>query len=423
MQSPNSSGKFATMFSDFMGWVDVRFPATETFEYHMSKYYAPKNFNFWYYMGVLAILMLVNQIVTGIWLTMSYEPSGDGAFASVEYIMRDVEFGWLIRYLHSTGASFFFIVVYLHMYRGLMYGSYRGPRELLWIIGMAIFIALMAEGFFGYLLPWGNMSYWGAQVIVSLVGAIPYIGPELMEWVRGDFLMSGATLNRFFALHVVALPLVLIILVFVHLVALHHVGSNNPDGIEIKKNKGPDGIPLDGIAFHPYYTVHDIHAMVVFLFIFCAAVFFAPEMGGYFIEKPNFVPADPLTTPEHIAPVWYYTPYYSMLRAATFPLFTMDAKFWGLVVMAAAIVIPALLPWLDRSPVKSIRYKGTWSKVWLALFIISFFILGYLGTKAPTDGRTAVAQLCTIIYFLYFVLMPWYTRVEQTKPEPERVTG
>ena len=423
MQSPNEQSKFSVMFTDFMGWVDERFPATETFEYHMSKYYAPKNFNFWYYMGVLAILMLVNQIVTGIWLTMSYVPSGEGAFASVEYIMRDVEFGWLIRYLHSTGASFFFIVVYLHMYRGLMYGSYRGPRELLWIIGMAIFIALMAEGFFGYLLPWGNMSYWGAQVIVSLVGAIPYIGPDLMEWVRGDFLMSGATLNRFFALHVVALPLVLIILVFVHLVALHHVGSNNPDGIEIKKNKGPDGIPLDGIPFHPYYTVHDIHAMVVFLFIFCAAVFFAPEMGGYFIEKPNFVPADPLTTPEHIAPVWYYTPYYSMLRAATFPLLGMDAKFWGLVVMAAAIVIPALLPWLDRSPVKSIRYKGAWSKFWLGLFIVSFFVLGYLGTKAPTDGRTAVAQLGTIIYFLYFVLMPWYTRVEQTKPEPERVTG
>jgi len=308
------------------------------------------------------------------------------------------------------------------MYRALLYGSYRGPRELLWLIGMVIFVALMAEGFFGYLLPWGNMSYWGAQVIVSLAGAIPYIGPDLMEWVRGDFLMSGATLNRFFALHVVALPLVLAALVFVHLVALHHVGSNNPDGIEIKKNKGADGIPLDGIAFHPYYTVHDIHAMVIFLIVFCAAVFFAPEMGGYFIEKPNFVPADPLATPDHIAPVWYYTPYYSMLRAATFPLLGMDAKFWGLVVMAVAIIIPAVLPWLDRSPVKSIRYKGLWSKVWLGLFIISFFILGYLGTKAPTDGRTLTAQFCTVIYFLYFVLMPWYTRVEKTKPEPDRVT-
>ncbi|MEM9624081.1 MAG: cytochrome bc complex cytochrome b subunit [Pseudomonadota bacterium] len=410
------------MWSGFMTWLDARFPATETFEYHMSRYYAPKNFNFWYYFGVLAIFMLVNQIVTGIWLTMSYAPTGEAAFASVEYIMRDVEYGWLIRYLHSTGASFFFIVVYLHMYRALLYGSYRGPRELLWLIGMVIFVALMAEGFFGYLLPWGNMSYWGAQVIVSLVGAIPYVGPDLMEWVRGDFLMSGATLNRFFALHVVALPLVLAALVFVHLVALHHVGSNNPDGIEIKKNKGPDGVPLDGIAFHPYYTVHDIHAMVVFLIIFCAAVFFAPEMGGYFIEKPNFVPADPLATPEHIAPVWYYTPYYSMLRAATFPLLGMDAKFWGLVVMAVAIIIPAGLPWLDRSPVKSIRYKGMWSKVWLGLFIVSFFVLGYLGTLAPTDGRTLTAQFGTVIYFLYFVLMPWYTRIEKTKPEPDRVT-
>ncbi len=423
MQSPNSQGKFVTMWSGFMTWVDERFPATETFEYHMSRYYAPKNFNFWYYFGVLAILMLVLQILTGVWLTMSYVPTGEGAFASVEYIMRDVEYGWLIRYLHSTGASFFFLVVYAHMYRALLYGSYRGPRELLWLIGMVIFVALMAEGFFGYLLPWGNMSYWGAQVIVSLAGAIPYVGPELMEWIRGDYLMSGATLNRFFALHVVALPLVLVALVFVHIVALHHVGSNNPDGIEIKKNKGADGIPVDGIPFHPYYTVHDVHAMVLFLIVFCAAVFFAPEMGGYFIEKPNFIPADPLATPEHIAPVWYYTPYYSMLRAATFPLFGMDAKFWGLVVMAAAIVIPAVLPWLDRSPVKSIRYKGMLSKVWLGVFIVSFFILGYLGTKAPSTGRTAVAQFCTIIYFLYFVLMPWYTRVEKTKPEPDRVTA
>ncbi|NOX50221.1 MAG: cytochrome bc complex cytochrome b subunit, partial [Gammaproteobacteria bacterium] len=291
-----------------------------------------------------------------------------------------------------------------------------------WLIGMAIFIAMMAEGFFGYLLPWGNMSYWGAQVIVSLAGAIPVVGPDLMEWVRGYFLMSGATLNRFFALHVVALPLVLVILVFVHLVALHHVGSNNPDGIEIKKNKGPDGIPLDGIAFHPYYTVHDIHAMVLFFIVFLAAVFYAPEMGGYFIEKPNFIPADPLATPDHIAPVWYYTPYYSMLRASTFPLFGMTAKFWGLVVMLGAIVIPAALPWLDRSPVKSIRYKGMWSKSMLAIFVVSFFILGYLGTKGPTEARTAVAQICTVLYFAYFVLMPWYTRIEKTKPEPERVT-
>ena len=425
MESPQSQkpdNKYVAMWTGFMGWVDERFPMTETFEYHMSKYYAPKNFNFWFYFGVLAIFVLVNQIVTGIWLTMSYAPTGDGAFASVEYIMRDVEYGWLIRYLHSTGASFFFIVVYLHMYRALIYGSYRGPRELLWLIGMAIFVALMAEGFFGYLLPWGNMSYWGAQVIVSLVGAIPYFGPDLMEWVRGDFLMSEATLNRFFALHVIALPLVLVILVFVHIVALHHVGSNNPDGIEIKKNKGADGVPLDGIPFHPYYTVHDIHALVIFLIVFCAVVFFAPEMGGYFLEKPNFVPADPLATPDHIAPVWYYTPYYSMLRASTYPLFGMTAKFWGFVVMAGAIVIPAFLPWLDRSPVKSIRYKGALSKVALAILIVSFFILGYLGTLAPTMLRTATAQVCTMLYFLYFLLMPWYTRVERTKPEPERVT-
>ena len=420
---PNTNSKFNVMWTDFMGWVDERFPATETFDYHMAKYYAPKNFNFWYYFGVLAILVLANQIITGIWLTMSYVPTGEGAFASVEYIMRDVEYGWLLRYLHSTGASFFFIVVYAHMYRALLYGSYRGPRELLWLIGMVIFVALMAEGFFGYLLPWGNMSYWGAQVIVSLVGAIPYFGPDLMEWVRGDFLMSGATLNRFFALHVVALPLVLVILVFVHLVALHHVGSNNPDGIEIKKNKGADGIPLDGIPFHPYYTVHDLHAIVIFLFFFCLAVFFAPEMGGYFLEKPNFVEADSLKTPEVIAPVWYYTPYYSMLRASTFPLFGMTAKFWGLITMAAAIIIPAFLPWLDKSPVKSIRYKGLLSKWALGILIVSFFVLGYLGTLAPTDARTAAAQVGTMLYFLYFLLMPWYTRVEKTKPEPERVTS
>ncbi|MGB0997307.1 MAG: cytochrome b [Pseudomonadales bacterium] len=405
-----------------MSWLDARFPATETFEYHMSKYYAPKNFNFFYYFGWLATFVLVNQLVTGIWLTMNYVPSGDAAFASVEYIMRDVEFGWLIRYLHSTGASAFFIVVFLHMYRALRYGSYRGPRELLWLIGMAIFIALMAEGFFGYLLPWGNMSYWGAQVIVSLVGAIPYVGPDLMEWVRGDFLMSEVALNRFFALHVVALPIVLLGLVFVHFVALHHVGSNNPDGIEIKKNKDENGVPVDGIPFHPYYTVHDIHATVVFLFLFCAVVFFAPEMGGYFIEKPNFEVANPLKTPEHIAPVWYYTPYYAMLRAATFPLFGLDAKFWGLVVMAAAVVIPAILPWLDRSPVKSMRYKGKLSRWALRIFVVSFLILGVLGVLPPTKEYTILAQFCTMLYFAYFVLMPWYTRVEQTLPEPERVT-
>ena len=423
-QRPQSESKGIRMWFDFMDWVDERFPATETFEYHMSKYYAPKNFNFWYYFGVLAIVVLVIQLLTGIWLTMNYVPSEAGAFASVEYIMRDVSYGWLLRYMHSTGASFFFIVVYLHMFRGLMYGSYRKPRELLWIIGMAIFVALMAEGFFGYVLPWGNMSLWAAQVIVSLVGAIPYVGPDLMEWVRGDFLMSEITLNRFFALHVIALPLVLVILVFVHLVALHHVGSNNPDGIEIKKNKDENGIPVDGIQFHPYYTIgHDLPAIALFLIFFGAVVFFAPEMGGYFIEKPNFEAANPLKTPEHIAPVWYYTPFYAMLRAATFPLFGIPAKFWGFVVMAGAIVIPFALPWLDRSPVKSIRYKGAISKFMLGLFVVTFFVLGYLGTIAPSDLATLIAQIGTAIYFAYFMLMPWYTRVEKTKPVPDRVTG
>ncbi|MFU8817849.1 MAG: cytochrome b [Pseudomonadales bacterium] len=423
MAETKPKSKAATGWGNFIGWVDERFPILETWDYHMVKYWAPKNFNIWYVFGVLSMVVLVNQLVTGIWLTMSYVPSGDGAFASVEYIMRDVEYGWLLRYLHSTGASAFFVVVYLHMFRALMYGSYRKPRELLWLIGIAIFVVLMAEGFFGYLLPWGNMSYWGAQVIVSLVGAIPVIGPDLMEWVRGDFLMSEITLNRFFALHVVALPLVLVMLVFVHIVALHHVGSNNPDGIEIKKTKGPNGVPLDGIPFHPYYTIgHDLPAIVAFLFVFCAVVFFAPEMGGYFLEKPNFEQANPLKTPDHIAPVWYYTPYYAMLRASTFPLFGLTAKFWGLVVMAGAIVLPAVLPWLDRSPVKSMRYKGLPSKVMLGLFVISFIILGYLGTIPPTDAATNLAQACTVIYFAYFVLMPWYTRVEKTKPVPDRVT-
>ena len=421
MQKPESG--FGAKWSSFMVWVDARFPATETYEYHMSKYYAPKNFNFWYYFGILATVVLVMQLLTGIWLAMSYVPSGEGAFASVEYIMRDVEFGWLLRYLHSTGASAFFIVVYLHMFRGLMYGSYREPRELLWLIGMAIFVVMMAEGFFGYVLPWGNMAYWGAQVIVSLVGAIPLVGPDLMEWFRGDFLMSGITLNRFFALHVVALPLVLVMLVFVHIVALHHVGSNNPDGVEIKKHKNADGIPEDGIPFHPYYTIgHDLPAIVGFLIVFCVVVFYFPEGGGYFLEMPNFEQADPLKTPDHIAPVWYYTPFYAMLRAATYPLFGIDAKFWGLVVMAAAIVIPFILPWLDKSPVKSIRYKGLASRLMLGLFVISFFVLGYLGTIAPSPGATALAQVCTLAYFAYFILMPWYTRAEKTKPEPERIT-
>ncbi len=406
-----------------MKWIDDRFPLTKTMEHHVTKYYASKNFNWWYVFGVLAFVVLAIQLLTGIFLTMNYKPAAAQAFASVEYIMRDVEWGWLIRYMHSTGASFFFIVVYLHMFRAMLYGSYKKPRELIWLIGMLIFFVLMAEGFAGYLLPWGQMSYWGAQVIISLFGAIPVVGDALVEIIRGDYSISDITLNRFFALHVILLPLALIGLVFVHIVALHEVGSNNPDGVDVKKNKDENGVPLDAIPFHPYYTIgHDLPAIVGFLIIFCAIVFFAPEMGGYFLEKPNFEQANPLKTPEHIAPVWYYTPYYAMLRAATFPLFGLTAKFWGLVVMAGAIVLPAALPWLDRSPVKSIRYKGMASKVMLALFVVSFIILGYLGLVPPSPVATAAAQIFTVIYFAYFVLMPWYTRVEKTKPVPERVT-
>jgi len=410
-------------FDKSVEWADERFPLTETFEYHMSKYYAPKNFNFWYFFGVLAMVVLVNQLLTGVWLTMSYEASAEGAFASVEYIMRDVELGWLIRYLHSTGASAFFVVVYLHMLRGMMYGSYRKPRELIWLIGMCIYLVMMAEGFMGYVLPWGQMSYWGAQVIVSLFGAIPVIGEDLTTWIRGDYLISGITLNRFFALHVIALPLALVMLVFVHIVALHHVGSNNPDGVDIKKFKDENGVPLDGIAFHPYYSVHDLLGIAVFLFVFCVVVFFFPEMGGYFIEHANFEEANNLKTPEHIAPVWYYTPFYAMLRAVTYPFLGVDAKFWGLVVMGGAIAILFVLPWLDRSPVKSIRYKGMLSKLMLAAFLVSFVVLGYLGALAPTAGRTLAAQIFTVVYFAYFLLMPFYTRMEGTKPVPERVTG
>tara|TARA_B110000977_G_scaffold40059_1_gene53849 strand:- start:13439 stop:14698 length:1260 start_codon:yes stop_codon:yes gene_type:complete len=410
-------------FKNVMSWVDARLPVTETYEKHLSKYYAPKNFNFWYFFGVLSVVVLVNQLLTGIWLTMSYVPSAEGAFASVEYIMRDVEYGWMLRYMHSTGASAFFLVVYLHMFRGLMYGSYQKPRELIWILGMLIYIALMAEGFFGYLLPWGNMSFWAGQVIVSLAGAIPFVGDSLATWVRGDFNISGITLNRFFALHVVLIPLVLIVLVFLHILALHEVGSNNPDGVDIKKNLDKNGKPIDSVPFHPNYTIgHDLPAIVGFLFLFCVVMFYYPDGGGYLIEHPNYEPANPLKTPDLIAPVWYYTPFYSMLRAATFPLFGLDAKFWGLVVMAGAIALPVVLPWLDKSPVKSIRYKGWGSKIFLAVFIISFFILGYLGVQHPTPARTLVAQVCTAIYFGYFLLMPWYTSVEKTKPVPERVT-
>ena len=415
-----------------LSWIDARFPLTATWRAHLAEYYAPKNFNFWYYFGSLAMLALVIQIVTGIFLTMHYKPDAAQAFASVEYIMRDVDWGWAIRYMHSTGASLFFVVVYLHMFRGLIYGSYRKPRELLWLLGVLIYLCLMAEAFFGYLLPWGQMSYWGAQVIVNLFAAIPFVGADLAVWIRGDYVISDATLNRFFAFHVIAIPLVLLGLVFAHLVALHEVGSNNPDGIEIKKKKdSKTGIPLDGIPFFPYYVVKDIVGVVVFLMVFSAIMFFAPEMGGYFLEHNNFVPADSLKTPDHIAPVWYFTPFYSILRAVP-PL--LGSQFPGVLAMGLAVMVFFLLPWLDRGAVKSIRYRGAVYKTALALFVISFLVLGYLGT-VPTNvwGRfggwlggaeraTVVARIFTIVYFLFFLLMPWYTRIDKTRPEPERVT-
>ncbi len=405
-----------------MSWIDDRFPLTQVWEEHMAKYYAPKNFNFWYFFGSLAILMLVMQIITGIFLTMHYKPDAELAFASVEYIMRDVPWGWLMRYMHAIGASMFFIVIYLHMFRAMIYGSYRAPRELIWIFGMVIFIALMAESFMGYLLPWGNMSFWGAQVIISLFGAIPYVGDGLVEWLRGDYVISDATLNRFFAFHVAAVPLVLVILVFLHIVALHKVGSNNPDGIEIKKNKDKDGIPLDGIPFHPYYTVKDIVGVIVFLMVFSAIIFFAPELGGWFLEKDNFTPADPLSTPSHIVPLWYFTPYYSILRAVTWEWLPGGAKLWGVIAMGASLVVLFFLPWLDRSPVKSIRYRGGIFKAALAIFIFSFLGLGWLGTQ-PAEGLNLLfAQIGMFLYFGFFLLMPIYTSLDSTKPVPERLT-
>jgi ubiquinol-cytochrome c reductase cytochrome b subunit len=395
-------------FASFCSWVDSRVPGLQKqWKYHMSEYYAPKNFNFWYFFGVLSLLVLVIQLVTGIWLLMSYEGSAERAFASVEYIMRDVEMGWMIRYMHSTGASAFFIVVYLHMFRGLLYGSYRAPREIVWILGMLIYVALMAEAFLGYVLPWGQMSYWGAQVIISLFGAIPVWGDAIVEWIRGDYLISGITLNRFMSLHVVAIPLVLVALVVLHVLALHEVGSNNPDGVEIKANKDANGKPVDGVPFYPYYLpAHDMTAIVVFLFFFCAVVFFFPEMGGFFLEHANFEEANPLKTPAHIAPVWYFTPFYSILRAVTFDIGGIDAKLGGFMAMGAAIFVLFLLPWLDRSPVRSVRYRGPLFKVMLLLFAAFFIILGILGVKAPTPGRTLLAQLAMVYYFAFFITMP-----------------
>jgi len=446
-----------------LGWIDKRFPLTSMVKEHMSEYYAPKNFNFWYFFGSLAMLVLVIQIVTGIFLVMNYKPDAKLAFESVEYIMREVPWGWLIRYMHSTGASMFFVVVYLHMLRGLFYGSYRKPRELVWIFGVAIFLSLMGEAFFGYLLPWGQMSYWGAQVIVNLFSAIPFIGPELAIWIRGDYVVSDATLNRFFAFHVIAIPLVLIGLVVAHIIALHEVGSNNPDGVEIKQGpKDRYGRPMDGIPFHPYYSVHDLVGVAGFLIVFAAIIFFGPEMGGYFLEYNNFIPADPLKTPPHIAPVWYFTPFYSMLRATTADftwvlagaavlaaivlfikgnlkgvwriavpvilllvavlLRTIDAKFWGVVAMGGAVVILFFLPWLDHSPVKSIRYRPTWHKYLYAIFIVNFLVLGYLGTQAPNPTFNLMSQIGTVIYLAFFLVMPVWSRIGTFKQVPDRVT-
>jgi ubiquinol-cytochrome c reductase cytochrome b subunit len=432
MTDKNKSA-LSSALNDGLNWVDARFPLTSNVKAHLTEYYAPKNFNFWYFFGSLALLVLVLQILTGIFLTMHYKPDADLAFGSVEYIMRDVPWGWLIRYMHSTGASMFFVVVYLHMFRGIIYGSYRNPRELIWLFGVGIFLVLMGEAFFGYLLPWGQMSYWGAQVIVNLFSAIPFIGPDVSEWLRGDYLVSDATLNRFFAFHVIALPFVLVGLVVAHLIALHEVGSNNPDGIEIKKLKDKKtGIPLDGIPFHPYYTVKDLVGVSVFLIVFSAIIFFAPEMGGYFLEANNFVPADPLKTPAHIAPVWYFTPYYSILRAVP-PI--LNSQFPGVAAMGLSVVAFAFLPWLDKSPVKSIRYRGALYKQWLVAFVISFLVLGYLGTvpsniwgqfgawMGGADRATVVARIFTAVYFMFFILMPWYTKKDKTKPVPERVTG
>lgn len=397
-----------------LAWFDARYPLISTWNTHVGEYYAPKNFNFWYFFGSLALLVLVNQFVTGIWLTMSYKPSALEAFNSVEYIMRDVEWGWLIRYMHSTGASAFFLVIYLHMTRALLYGSYKEPRELVWIIGMLLFLVLMAEAFMGYLLPWGQMSYWGAQVIISLFGAIPFIGPDLALWVRGDFIISDATLNRFFALHVIALPLVLLILVFMHIVALHQVGSNNPDGVEIKKVKNEQGLPMDGIPFHPYYSVKDSFGAVFFILLFVIVMFYAPEGGGYFIEAPNFEPANPLKTPDHIAPVWYFTPFYAILRA-------VPDKFLGVVAMGAAIAILFAMPWLDRCKVKSIRYRGISYKILLTILLVSFVVLGWLGTQPSTPELTKLAQIFTALYFMFFIVLPFTSANEKTKPVPERV--
>ncbi len=416
MVAPDSAGTGKGL----MGWIDQRFPLTKMWKEHASEYYAPKNFNFWYYFGALSLFVLANQIVTGIFLTMSYKPSSAEAFASVEYIMRDVDWGWLIRYMHTTGASAFFIVIYLHMFRALLYGSHRKPRELVWIFGCLIFLLLMAEAFMGYVLPWGNMSFWGAQVIVSLFSSLPVVGGALVEWIRGDYNIADPTLNRFFALHVAALPLALVFLVVAHIMALHEVGSNNPDGIDIKKHKDAAGHPLDGIPFHPYYTVKDLVGLAGFLLIFCGVIFFAPNFFGLFLESPNFEPANPLQTPPDITPVWYFTPFYAMLRAV--PSFA-GTQVWGVLVMGAAVMVLFFVPWLDRSPVRSIRYRGPIYKIMIGIFVISFVTLAVCGLKPPSGIYPILARVCTALYFIFFITMPWYTKYESVKPEPERVTG
>lgn len=396
-------------------WINRRFPLREFWQHHVSKYYAPKNFNFWYYFGSFSLLVLVNQIVTGIWLAMEFTPTAEQAFNSIQHIMRDVRFGWLIRFMHTTGASAFFIVVYLHMYRGLIYGSYKYPRELLWLIGMCIYMSLLVEAFTGYVLPWGQMSFWGAQVITSFATAIPWVGNAIAEWVRGDYAISGVTLHRFFAWHVAGIPLIIIFFVFIHLVALHYVGSNNPDGIEIKDHTNRKGIPEEGIPFHPYYTVKDLAGALVFVIVFAVVLFFVPDMGGFFIEPENYVPANNMQTPEHISPVWYMTPFYAILRA-------VPNKFLGLSALAMSIALMFVLPWLDRSPVRSIRYKGTLSKIAIAVFVICFIGLGFLGTQPVSVLYTFLAQVFAIGYFAFFLLMPFYTRYEKTKPVPEHLT-
>lgn len=409
------------MFKKILYWFDQRLPITATFERHLSKYPAPIGQNFWYLAGVLLIVVFVIQFISGIWLVMGYEPTEERAFASIQYIMRDVNLGWIIRYMHTTGASAFFLLIYLHMFRGMLYGSYQKPRELLWVLGWITYIILVAEGFTGYVLPWGQMSFWAAQVIFSLLGAIPIIGEDLLTWIRGDYLISGITLSRLFAFHVVLLPILLAIVVFVHILALHEVGSNNPEGIDVKQHIDENGVPLDTVPFFPYDVVKDLYAIGIFLTLFCFVLFFFPDGGGYLIEYINYELANNLKTPEHIVPAWYYTTYYAMLRAITFPIGPLTAKFLGFVVMVSAMVIFALLPWLDKSPVKSIRYKGIFSKAFLYLFVVSFIVLGYLGSVTPNPMRTLLAQIFTMVYFAYFLLMPFYTKYEKCKPVPERI--